>query len=163
MNCINMAMFFPGRKVWGCMVLWWHLPFCWGGIFIWMDLSCPFVWLVCLSASLFSAQSLSQPLWAVAVCGSKHLYGAVFVLFFQKIGQGAGDLKGCRKLLAKGRMHTCIRDAITYIEKTYGENQVEAKALSRIEQEYPLQQMATMHRFALQVEQNGENMGMLSY
>ena len=86
-------------------------------------------------------------------------YMEQFLYSFQKSGKVLVTLKDVEKLLAKGRMHTCIRDAITYIEKTYGENQVEAKALSRIEQEYPLQQMATMHRFALQVEQNGGEYG----
>lgn len=121
MNCINMAMFFPGRKVWGCMVLWWHLPFCWGGIFIldgiYLVLLCG--WCAFLFP-FFLLQSLSQPLWAVAVCGSKHLYGAVFVLF-SKIGQGAGDLKGCRKTFGKGQGCIAVSGMrSTYIEKTYG-------------------------------------------
>ena len=86
-------------------------------------------------------------------------YMEQFLYSFQKSGKVLVTLKDVEKLFAKGRMHTCIADAIAYIEKTYGENQVEAKALSTIEQEYPLQQMATMHRFALQVEQNGGEYG----
>lgn len=148
MNCINMAMFFLGRKVWGCMVLWWHLPFCWGGIFIWMGSILSFCVAGVPFCFPFFLLQLYRNRYGQLQFVEANTYMEQFLYSFQKSGKVLVTLKDVEKLLAKGRMHTCIRDAITYIEKTYGENQVEAKALSRIEQEYPLQQMATMTRFA---------------
>jgi hypothetical protein len=52
-------------------------------------------------------------------------------------------------------MHELLEQAIQYMKHTYDEDDVGKKALAMIEEQYQTPQMATMHRFALQVEKNG--------
>lgn len=78
-----------------------------------------------------------------------------FLYSFQKSGKILTTLEDVRKLFAGGEMRKVLDDAIDHIYHTYGENDVMEKALQCIEETYPVCQIATMHRFALQVERNG--------
>ena len=78
-----------------------------------------------------------------------------FLYSFQKSGKILTTLEDVRKLFAGGEMREVLDDAIYHINHTYGENDVMEKALQGIEEAYPVSQIATMHRFALQVERNG--------
>lgn len=86
-------------------------------------------------------------------------YMEQFLYSFQKSGKILVTLKDVEKLFADGMMHTCIQEAIAYIEDTYDEDHVEKKALAMIEQEYPIHHVAMIHRFALQVEEKGGEYG----
>lgn len=86
-------------------------------------------------------------------------YMEQFLYSFQKSGKILVTLKDVEKLFANGVMHTCIQEAIAYIEDTYDEDYVEKRALAMIEREYPIHHVAMIHRFALQVEEKGGEYG----
>ncbi len=78
-----------------------------------------------------------------------------FLYSFQKSGKILTTLEDVSKLFAKGEMYDALEDAIDHMMHTYDENEVSKHALDMIEDAYPVNQITTMHRFALQVEKNG--------
>lgn len=86
-------------------------------------------------------------------------YMEQFLYSFQKSGKVLTTLEDVKRLFDRGEMYEIICDAISHIRKTYGEDQVEENALALIEEAYPVQQIETIHRFALQVERDGGEYG----
>lgn len=84
-----------------------------------------------------------------------NIYLEQFLYSFQKSGKILTTLEDVRKLFPKGEMCEVLDEAIYHVNHTYGENDVMESALGYIEEAYPVSQIATMHRFALQVERNG--------
>lgn len=78
-----------------------------------------------------------------------------FLYSFRKSGRILASLHDVDKLFTEGKMHETIREAIRLIEETYDTEDTERYALQGIAEEYPMQQMEMMHRFALQVERDG--------
>lgn len=78
-----------------------------------------------------------------------------FLYSFQKSGKILTTLQDVLKLFSKGEMSEAIEDAIYHMQHTYDENDVTQHALEMIEEAYPVSQIMSMHRFALQVEKNG--------
>ncbi len=78
-----------------------------------------------------------------------------FLYSFQKTGKVLSTLLDVQKLFHDDEMSKRLSLAIEYINHTYGKSDVEERALSMIAEAYPTNQIRTMHRFALQVEQNG--------
>ena len=82
-------------------------------------------------------------------------YMEQFLYSFQKSGKILATLEDVKKLFPTGKMSHLLEDAISHMKHTYDEEDVAEHALSMIEEKYGTAQMATMHRFALQVERNG--------
>lgn len=84
-----------------------------------------------------------------------NIYLEQFLYSFQKSGKVLTTLEDVQKLFPKGEMRKVLDEAIYHINHTFGENDVMEKALEKIGAAYPVSQIATMHRFALQVERDG--------
>ncbi len=82
-----------------------------------------------------------------------------FLYSFQKTGKILSTLEDVQKLFHDDEMSKRLKLAVEYINHTYGRSNVEERALSMIAEAYPTAQIRTMHRFALQVEQNGGEYG----
>ena len=84
-----------------------------------------------------------------------NIYMEQFMYSFMKTGKVLATLGDVRELFTSGKMSDVINKAIRYIQETYEETDVEAKALKLVEKEYNYEGLKTMHGFALSVEANG--------
>ncbi len=82
-----------------------------------------------------------------------------FLYSFQKSGKVLTTLEDVAKLFPKGEMADAIDDAREHMLHTYDESNVMEQGLHLIFEQFPLRQISTMHRFAIQVEQNGGEYG----
>ncbi len=78
-----------------------------------------------------------------------------YLYSFQKTGKILSTLQDVRKLFDGDEMARRLDLAIDYIQHTYERSDVEERALAMIAEAYPVEQIRIMHRFSLQVEENG--------
>ena len=84
-----------------------------------------------------------------------NIYMEQYLYSFQKTGKVLETLEDVSKLFVDGEMKTCIEEALSIINHTFDEVDVERKALGLIYQAYPYSGLMSMHSFSLDVEKNG--------
>ena len=88
-----------------------------------------------------------------------NIYMEQYLYSFQKTGKVLETLEDVSKLCVDGEMKTCIEEALSVINHTFDEVDVERKALGLIYQAYPYSGLMSMHSFSLDVEKNGGEYG----
>lgn len=84
-----------------------------------------------------------------------NIYMEQFLYSFQKSGKILTTLEDLLMIFDSGDMRRTIIEARDHILHTYNEPDVEASALSIIEEEYPYEGVASIHHFALTAESLG--------